>query len=82
MISKHEIGMNFAKDQVEDIADYVLRMKQSDEMQRRYSRNALEASREYTMANAESYAKMIAIGGRRMIIVGDIASPNSQCSAI
>jgi glycosyltransferase involved in cell wall biosynthesis len=58
MITKHEAGMNFAKDQVDEIANYVLRLKESDELQLRYSRNALEASKEYTMANAEKYARV------------------------
>lgn len=55
LITKHAIGVNFGKDQIKQIAEHILHVKRSAETRESYSRNALSASADYTMANADKY---------------------------
>lgn len=58
LITQHGIGVNFGKDQVKDIAEHILKVKQSEALQQDFSRQAVLASAEYTMANAEKYLQI------------------------
>lgn len=55
IVSRHGIGANFTKDQTRDICDYILRVKNSPELQAEYRKQSLIASKEYTPSNADRY---------------------------
>ncbi|MES2847878.1 MAG: glycosyltransferase family 4 protein [Bacteroidota bacterium] len=55
LVQQYNIGANFAKEEVRQIADYILKVKNTPALQQEYSSNAVAASKNYTMANAGKY---------------------------
>jgi glycosyltransferase involved in cell wall biosynthesis len=58
LITKHGIGVNFSKEQVQEIAEHILQVKHSQELQQKFSDQAVLASEQYTMANADKYLQI------------------------
>jgi glycosyltransferase involved in cell wall biosynthesis len=57
LINKYGIGANFHKSATEEMAEYILKIKDSPGLKLQYSTNAVAASKNYTGANAEKYLK-------------------------
>jgi glycosyltransferase involved in cell wall biosynthesis len=55
LVKRYNIGANFQKEEVQQMADYILKLKNSPALQQQYSSNAIEASKNFTAANAEKY---------------------------
>jgi glycosyltransferase involved in cell wall biosynthesis len=55
LVRQYSIGANFEKEDVQQIADYILKVKNTPSLQQEYSANAVAASKNYTMANADKY---------------------------
>ncbi len=58
LVRQYNIGANFAKEEVRQIADYILKVKNTPALQQEYSSNAVAASKNYTMANADKYVNI------------------------
>lgn len=55
LITKYEVGANFHKSAIQEMADYILRLKNNAAIKEQYSTNAVKASKNYTAANADKY---------------------------
>ena len=55
LVTQYNIGANFEKDEVRQMADYILQMKNDPALQKKFSNNAIAASQNYTMTNADKY---------------------------
>jgi glycosyltransferase involved in cell wall biosynthesis len=55
LVKRYNIGANFQKEEVQQMADYILHVKNSPALKQQYSSNAIEAAKNYTAANAEKY---------------------------
>jgi glycosyltransferase involved in cell wall biosynthesis len=54
---KYNNARSFTKNQIEDIADFILKLKSNAEFQKRLSENALTAAKDFTRDNADSFVK-------------------------
>jgi glycosyltransferase involved in cell wall biosynthesis len=55
LVMQYCIGANFSENDSQKMADYILQMKNSPDQMQQYSKNAIEASKNYTSANAHKY---------------------------
>lgn len=55
LVKHYTIGANFNKDEVAQMADYILQLKNSPALKQQYSNNAVQAAKNYTAANADQY---------------------------
>lgn len=55
LVKKYGVGENFNESKTNEMADFILRLKNSKELKTQYSDNAISASVNFTMANAEQY---------------------------
>ena len=55
LITKYGIGKNFSKDDFTGMADFIREMKGSPEILKRYQKNSLDASANFTMVNANKF---------------------------
>ena len=58
LVKRYNIGANFQKEVIRQMADYILQIKNSPALKQQYSSNAVEASKNYTDANAEKYLEI------------------------
>ena len=58
LVKRYNIGANFQKEEIRQMADYILQIKNSPALKQQYSSNAVEASKNYTDANAEKYLEI------------------------
>jgi len=58
LIKQYKIGRNYLGTEVEKIADYIIELKQSPEKLQQYGSNAIEASKNYTAANADRFLEL------------------------
>jgi len=57
LIRNFAIGDNFHKDDIKGMAEFVLRLKVSNDLRKSFSLNAMDAAKNYTAANALEYYK-------------------------
>ena len=57
LINEHDIGRVFEKDRIDDLAEFILRLKKEPAELSRYAANSLKASVKYTSDNAGLYLK-------------------------
>lgn len=55
LVKRYNIGANFVKEDVQQVADYILKVKNTPSLKQEYSMNAVAASKNYTMDNAGKY---------------------------
>ncbi|HOZ76802.1 MAG TPA: glycosyltransferase family 4 protein [Ferruginibacter sp.] len=55
LVQQYNIGANFAKSDVQQVADFILKVKNTASLQQQFSTNAVAASANYTMDNADKY---------------------------
>jgi glycosyltransferase involved in cell wall biosynthesis len=55
LLQRFQNGANFPKDEVQQIADFILHLKSSPELIETFSKNSLAASANYTAENAKKY---------------------------
>jgi glycosyltransferase involved in cell wall biosynthesis len=55
LVNKYQNGACFAKDRIEEIMDYILKLSKDRKRQTQLSISSLEASKDFTFANAEKY---------------------------
>lgn len=55
LIKRYNIGANFKKDEIQEMADYILQLKNNPAINEQFSANAVAAAKNYTVANAEHY---------------------------
>jgi glycosyltransferase involved in cell wall biosynthesis len=55
IISRHNIGRAFEKNNTNAMRDFILEMKSNPKLKETYGENALKASENYTKANADRY---------------------------
>ena len=58
LVKLYNIGTNFQKEETQQMADYILQVKNSPALKQQYSNNAVEAAKNYTAANAEKYLQI------------------------
>lgn len=58
MVQRYRIGANFQKDEIKAVADFILEVKNTPALQQEFSANAITASRDFTMANADKYLEI------------------------
>jgi len=55
LIKGYDVGANFPKGQTKQMADYILRLKNSPALQQQYSANAVAAAKNHTSENAKKF---------------------------
>ncbi len=58
LVKQYNIGASFQKEETQQMAEYILTMKNSPELMKQYSANAIAASINYTAANADKYLEI------------------------
>ena len=55
LIKSYNVGANFPKGQTQQMADYILRLKNSPALQQEYNANAIAAAKNHTSENAKQF---------------------------
>ena len=58
LVNRYGIGANFQNDEIVQMADYILKVKNSPDLIRKYNANSIEASKNYTASNAHKYIEV------------------------
>jgi len=58
LVNQYGIGANFQNDEIVQMADYILKVKNSPDLILEYSAKSIEASKSYTAANAHKYIEV------------------------
>ncbi len=58
LVKQYNIGANFTKDHIDQMADYILQLKNSPVLLQQYKQNSLVASVNYTAKNSEKYVNV------------------------
>ncbi|MBL0356316.1 MAG: glycosyltransferase family 4 protein [Chitinophagaceae bacterium] len=58
LVQQFNIGANFQKEAIQQMAEYILKVKSTPALQQEYSINAVAASKNYTAANADKYLQV------------------------
>jgi len=59
IIDKYDVGKCFEKDNIKEMVDFILLLKNNPNIKQEYSNRAIEASKNFTKSNAEQYKTIL-----------------------